>query len=75
MTTSFERESLEAHVDLCAVRYSQLDQRLSTVEDKVDQLNKTILDSSNSMRSVVITSASTIVASVVGMIVLILMKF
>ena len=26
-TTSLEKESLEAHVDMCALRYGQLDQR------------------------------------------------
>ena len=35
-TTSLERESLEAHVDLCALRYEQLDTRMNNLEVKVE---------------------------------------
>ena len=74
-TTSLERENLEAHVDLCAERYKHLDLRLSSLEIKMDAVGKTITDSSQSMRTVVITSAATIVATVLGLITTILMKF
>jgi hypothetical protein len=42
-TTDLEKKSLEAHVDLCALRYAQLESRLSKVEDKLD-LIETKLD-------------------------------
>ena len=74
-TTSLERENLEAHVDLCAERYKHLDLRLSSLEIKMDAVGKSITDSSQSMRTVVITSAATIVATVLGLITTILMKF
>jgi len=74
-TTSLERENLEAHVDLCAERYKHLEQRLSTLEVKVDAVSKSIADSSQSMRTVIITSSSTIVVSLLGLITTILMKF
>lgn len=74
-TTSLERENLEAHVDLCAERYKHLDLRLSSLEIKMDAVGKTITDSSQSMRTVVISSAATIVATVLGLITTILMKF
>lgn len=74
-TTNLERTSLEAHVDLCAMRYNQLDTRLTVLETKVDALSKTISASSNSMRTVMITSAGTIISAVIGLIITILMKF
>ena len=74
-TTELERTSLEAHVDLCAMRYKQLDTRLTVLETKMDGIGKTITDSSNSMKAVIITSATTIVASLCGVIITIIMKF
>lgn len=73
--TRLEKESLEAHVDLCAMRYKQLDLRLSTLETKVDGIGEAITKANNSMRSVIITSSATIVASLLGLITTILMKF
>lgn len=74
-TTQLEKESLEAHVDLCAMRYKQLDTRLVILETKMDSMSKVISDSSNSMKTVIITSAATIVASLCGVILTVLMKF
>lgn len=73
--TQLERESLEAHVDLCAMRYAQLDLRLKTLETKVDGISDAISKSNNSMKAVVITSSATIVTSVLGLITVVLMKF
>jgi hypothetical protein len=73
-STELERTSLEAHVDLCAMRYSQLDQRLTTIEDKVSRLATSIEDSKNSMAKVIIGATGTIVASILGLIVTLLMK-
>lgn len=74
-TTEHEKTSLEAHVDLCAMRYKQLDTRLTVLETKMDSMSKAISDSSNSMKMVIISSAATIVASLGGIIITILMKF
>ena len=41
-TTDLERQSLEAHVDLCAIRYDALEGRLSKVETKIDTINAAI---------------------------------
>jgi len=65
-TTTHERTSLEAHVDLCAVRYSQLDDRLSKVETKVDLLNDSIHAAKLSMTKVIITGVVAIVVALVG---------
>lgn len=37
-TTDNEKESLEAHVDLCALRYASLDSRLTNLEAKLDKI-------------------------------------
>lgn len=74
-TTKLEREDLEAHVDLCAQRYNQLDQRLTVLEEKVDRIILTLDKSKSSLANVIITASASTVASVIGLIVTILMKF
>jgi chromosome segregation ATPase len=44
MSTNIEKQSLEAHVELCAERYSKLESKLETVEKKVEQLEQHIID-------------------------------
>lgn len=73
-TTQLEKESLEAHVDLCALRYGQLDQRLTTLEEKVETIHNDIIDGQKSMTKVIIGTAGTIIAGVLGIVVTILMK-
>lgn len=73
-STSLEKESLEAHVDLCAMRYSQLDSRLTIIEKKVNDLQAIIEDSKNSMAKVIIGSAGTIVVAIIGLIATLLTK-
>ena len=73
-STDLERTSLEAHVDLCAMRYAQLDSRLTNIEAKVSTLAESIEESKNSMAKVIIGSTATIVASILGLIVTLLMK-
>ncbi len=73
-TTQLEKESLEAHVDLCALRYSQLDSRLTALESKVDGIHEDILEGQKSMTKVIIGTAGTIIAGVLGIVVTILMK-
>jgi hypothetical protein len=74
-TTNLERTNLEAHVDLCAERYKQLDLRLTTLEVKVDAISTAIANSSNSMRTVLITSTATVVTGLLGLIATLLLKF
>ena len=74
-TTDLEKTSLEAHVDLCALRYKNLDERLSTLEDKVDNIHKDITDGQKSMTKVLIGAAGTIVAGLLSTIVVLLMSF
>ena len=73
-TTTLEKESLEAHVDLCALRYRNLDDRLTNVENKIDEIHKDIKDGNQSMTKVLIGAAGTIVAGLLSTIVVILMQ-
>lgn len=74
-TTDLERTSLEAHVDLCALRYGQLDQRLTSLEYKMDAVQKDILEGQKSLKTTIITSSGTIVVALIGIIGTILSKF
>ena len=73
-TTELEKTSLEAHVDLCAVRYGQLDERLTKLESKVGSIHNDIIEGQKSMTKVIIGTAGTIIAGVLGIVVTILMK-
>lgn len=74
-TTALEKTSLEAHVDLCAMRYQQLDLRLKALEVMMTSVQKDITESSKSLKGVIITSSTTIVVALVGVIGTILTKF
>jgi|TARA_B110000503_G_scaffold105522_1_gene157484 hypothetical protein len=73
-TTKLERESLEAHVDLCALRYEQLDNRLTGLESKVSHIHNDIISGQKSLNKIIITTAGTIVAAVLSIVVTLLMK-
>lgn len=73
-TTDIEKENLEAHVELCAERYKQLETRLSSIEDKVGKLAEAINESRGSMMKVLIGTAGTVVAGVLSTLVVIIMK-
>jgi hypothetical protein len=74
-TTNLERENLEAHVDLCAQRYQILEYRLGIIEAKVESIHQDIQKSNKSMSNVVISSAATVVAGLLGLIATLILKF
>ena len=73
--TNLEKESLEAHVDLCALRYKNLDDRLSTMEKKISHIHADIEAGNKSMIKVLIGAAGTIIAGLLSTIVVILISF
>lgn len=73
-TTALEKSSLEAHVDLCAIRYESLDRRLTAIEEKVENIHKDIVDGQKSITKVLIGTAGTIVASLLSIVIVLLMK-
>ena len=72
--TELEKTSLEAHVDLCALRYAQLDNRLSTLEEKVDEMHKDIVTGQKSLVKVIVGTAGTVIAGVLSIVVTILIR-
>jgi hypothetical protein len=73
-TTDLEKNSLEAHVDLCAMRYQQLDNRLSVLETKMDLLQQQLVQGQRSIRNTVITSSVTVVGGIISLIITIIMS-
>ena len=73
VTTSLERTSLEAHVDLCALRYQQLDLRLTNLEKKVDDIHEDIVSGQKSLTKVIVGTAGTVIAGVLSVVVAVLM--
>jgi tetrahydromethanopterin S-methyltransferase subunit G len=74
-TTALEKESLEAHVDLCALRYQQLDSRLTKIEQKVEDIHEDITNGNKSMVKVLIGATGTIIAGLLSTIVVLLISF
>jgi len=74
-TTELEKESLEAHVDLCALRYKNLDERLTKIESKVDDIHEDITNGNKSMTKVLIGATGTIIAGLLSTIVVLLVSF
>jgi hypothetical protein len=73
-TTDLERQSLEAHVDLCALRYAALDKRLITVEEKMEHIHQDIINGQSSMTKVLIGTAGTIIAGLLSTVIVIVMQ-
>ena len=74
-TTDLEKTSLEAHVDLCALRYANLDNRLSTVEGTLKEIHQDIKVGQTSVTKVLVGTAGTVVAGLLFTVAVILMKF
>jgi hypothetical protein len=73
-TTNIEKTNLEAHVELCAQRYDQIEIRLDTIETKVSRLQETIEKSHNSMVKVLIGTAGTVLTGVFSVIIVVMNK-
>ena len=73
-TTSLEKESLEAHVDLCALRYEQLDTRMTNLETKVDNIHRDTPEGQKGLTKVIIGTTGTVIAAVLSVVVTIMLK-
>ena len=51
-TTEIEKKSLEAHVELCAERYSALETKLNNLDDRMDKIEGHIIDIKDSLSRV-----------------------
>ena len=68
-TYKIERESLEAHVDICAERYDRLEVRMDTLNDKVEKNSDLIASEASSTRKMVMGSAGTVIATLISIVV------
>jgi hypothetical protein len=69
-----EKTNLSAHVDLCAQRYKNLDDRLTSIEGKFGDLKTLIENGHTSMIKVLIGTAGTVITGVLGLVVVVLQK-
>lgn len=74
-TTKYEKENLEAHVELCAYRYQTLENRLTAIEKKVEGIHEDIQKGNRSISTVIVSSTGTIIAGIIGLVITIIMKF
>ena len=49
---TIEKKSLEAHVDLCAERYEELNKNVKTLESRVDSLSSHVLGIKEDMNKI-----------------------
>ena len=52
VTTEIEKKNLEAHVELCAERYKNLDNKLDTVEKRVSDVEKKLDAKMNAVETI-----------------------
>ena len=50
--TDIEKKSLEAHVEICAVRYATLENKLENLDGRMDKLEEHIIDIKDSLSNV-----------------------
>jgi hypothetical protein len=72
--TAIERENLEAHVELCAQRYGALENRLTSIEKKVSELQDTIEKSHLSTIKVLIGTAGTVIVGILSTLAVVITK-
>lgn len=81
MATNIEKENLEAHVEICALRYAQLETRLTSIEEKVEKLEEHVIfireklsDSPNKSNKTIIAIGTTIVGVLITAVITLLVK-
>lgn len=74
MATDIEKENLEAHVELCAERYGQLNRRLTIIEEKVESILDELSSNNKNMQKVIIGATGTIIAGLLSTIITLIMK-
>jgi prefoldin subunit 5 len=66
--TEIEKKSLEAHVELCAERYSSLDQRIDGINEKIEKVEQCVEDIKDIMSAHVEKHNDRLIAWGVGII-------
>jgi len=73
-TTQLEKENLEGHVELCALRYEQLNSRLTNLEVSVEEIKRDILEGQRSLRGTLIKTGGSIVVALLTLAMTLLFK-
>ena len=84
-TTDIEKENLEAHVELCAERYKNLEQKLDSLDKRMSTVEEHLLairnnisqktgDNNNSDKTI-ITIGTAMVAALISTITVLLVNF
>ena len=73
MSTEIEKKSLEAHVELCAERYKNLedklqnlDNRMGKIEELIGEIKNAVASTPNESNKTIITIGTAIVAALIG---------
>jgi len=74
-TINAESDDLATHVELCAARYRELDQRLGNLESKIDRIDLKVDAFRMEMKKTLVITAGTIITSVITTLGVILVKF
>lgn len=82
MSTDIEKENLEAHVELCAERYknlenklTNLDQRMTKVEEHLIAIRDSIAEKSGGNDKTIITIGTTLFAASISAIAVLLVNY
>ena len=75
MATELEKTNLEAHVDLCAIRYEALETRMQKIETKVEHIHIDVQNGNKSLIKVIVGATGTIIAGLLSTIVVLLVNF
>jgi hypothetical protein len=67
-----EKRSLKAHVDMCALRYQELDSRIANLEVKIDRITEKIDRFKDEIAWLLIKGGFAIIVALVGSIAAIL---
>ena len=77
--TEIEKQNLEAHVEICAVRYSNLETKIDNLEHRMDKLERHLVDIKESLTakvsgqdkqtvSIIVSILGVILAGLIGFI-------
>ena len=72
--TDIEKENLESHVELCALRYGQLEERLGKIETKVSTLQEIIEQGQMNTIKVLIGTAGTVIVGILSTLAVVITK-
>ena len=61
-STEIEKENLEAHVELCAVRYHNLETKLDSLERRMDRVEECLIEIRDTISAVPNESNKTLIA-------------